>query len=190
MSANCSPSSRTTRRTRAFPASWSSPRSSRGCACVSRPTSEAPMATVTVEVEARGAVALVTLKRPQNGNALNLQMAMDLLAAAMTCARNSAVRAVLLTGAGPHFCFGGDLRGMSAHEGATPDYVRELTTYLHAALSKFARMDAPVIAAVTGTAAGARWGPVAVSDLPLYPPSSPLSLASPPVLLPPPSPSP
>jgi 2-(1,2-epoxy-1,2-dihydrophenyl)acetyl-CoA isomerase len=135
------------------------------------------MATVTVEVETRGAVALVTLKRPQNGNALNLQMAMDLLAAAMTCARNSAVRAVVLTGAGRHFCFGGDLRGMSAHEGATADYVRELTTYLHAALSKFARMDAPVVAAVNGTAAGAGVGLVAVADLALCAHSTRFNLA-------------
>src|SRR5258708_20225290 len=103
------------------------------------------MAAASIEVETRGAVALVTLNRPESANALNLQMAMDLLAAAMTCARNSAVRAVVLTGAGPHFCFGGDLRGMSAHEGATPDYGRELTTYLHPALSKFAPMHPPSI---------------------------------------------
>ncbi len=135
------------------------------------------MATVTVEVETRGAVALVTLKRPQNGNALNLQMAMDLLAAAMTCARNSAVRAVVLTGAGPHFCFGGDLRGMSAHEGAAHDYVRELTTYLHAAISKFVRMDAPVISAVNGTAAGGGVGLVAMADLALCARSARFNLA-------------
>jgi 2-(1,2-epoxy-1,2-dihydrophenyl)acetyl-CoA isomerase len=135
------------------------------------------MATETVEVETRGAVARVTLKRPQHGNALNLQMAMDLLAAAMTCARNSAVRAVLLTGAGPNFCFGGDLRGMGAHEGAAPDYVRELTTYLHAALSKLARMDAPLITAVNGTAAGAGVGLVAVADLALCARSARFSLA-------------
>ena len=45
-------------------------------------------------MDLRGAVALVTLNRPQSSNTLNLQMGMDLLAAAMTCARNAAVRAV------------------------------------------------------------------------------------------------
>jgi 2-(1,2-epoxy-1,2-dihydrophenyl)acetyl-CoA isomerase len=123
------------------------------------------MATATVEVETRGAVALVTLNRPQSFNTLNLQMAMDLLAAAMTCARNTAVRAVVLSGAGRHFSFGGDLRGMAGHEGAGGEYVRELTTYLHAAISHFVRMDAPVIAAVNGTAAGAGMGLVAMADL-------------------------
>ena len=79
---------------------------------------------------------------------LNLQTAMDLLAAAMTCGRNSAVRAVILTGAGRNFCFGGDLRGMLSKGKAADAYLRELTTYLHEAISHFARMDAPLIAAL------------------------------------------
>ncbi|MBV8307398.1 MAG: enoyl-CoA hydratase/isomerase family protein, partial [Gammaproteobacteria bacterium] len=93
------------------------------------------MSAPVVQVETRGKVGLVTLNRPESGNALNLQVAMDLLAAAMTCARNAAVRAVVLSGAGRHFCFGGDLRGMATRERSGADYVRELTTYLHAAIS-------------------------------------------------------
>src|SRR5436190_19602137 len=135
------------------------------------------MAAARVEVGTRGAVALVTLNRPQSGNTLNLQMAMDLLAAAMTCARYAAVRAVVLTGAGPHFCFGGDLRGMASRSGAGNDYVRELTTYLHAAISHFVRMDAPVIAAVNGTAAGAGVGLVAMADLAICASSAKFNLA-------------
>jgi 2-(1,2-epoxy-1,2-dihydrophenyl)acetyl-CoA isomerase len=123
------------------------------------------MSAPTVEVESRGAVTLVTLNRPDSSNTLNLQMAMDLLAAAMTCGRNPGVRAVVLTGAGKNFCFGGDLRAMLG-KGKGPDaYVRELTTYLHEAISHFVRMDAPVIAAVNGTAAGAGVGLVAMADL-------------------------
>jgi len=135
------------------------------------------MATATVEVETRAAVALVTLNRPESGNTLNLQMAMDLLAAAMTCARNSAVRAVVLSGSGRHFSFGGDLRAMAGRERSGADYVRELTTYLHAAISQFVRMDAPVIAAVNGTAAGAGVGLVAMADLALCARSSKFNLA-------------
>ena len=123
------------------------------------------MATPTVEVETRGAVALVTLNRPDSGNTLNLQMAMDLLAAAMTCGANAAVRAVVLSGAGQNFCFGGDLRAIGARDAAADGYIRELTTYLHAAISHFVRMDAPVVAAVSGTAAGAGVGLVAMADL-------------------------
>ena len=134
------------------------------------------MSAPAVQVETRGAVALVTLNRPESGNALNLQVAMDLLAAAMTCARNAAVRAVVLSGAGRHFCFGGDLRAFGTHAPGD-DYVRELTTYLHAAISQFMRMDAPVIAAVNGTAAGAGVGLVAMADLALCAHSSKFNLA-------------
>jgi 2-(1,2-epoxy-1,2-dihydrophenyl)acetyl-CoA isomerase len=122
------------------------------------------MSVPTVQVETRGPVALVTLNRPESSNAINLQMAMDLLAAAMTCSRNNTVRAVVLTGAGRNFCFGGDLRAI-AGEGVEGGYLRELTGYLHSAISHFVRMDPPVIAAVNGTAAGAGVGLAAMADL-------------------------
>jgi 2-(1,2-epoxy-1,2-dihydrophenyl)acetyl-CoA isomerase len=122
------------------------------------------MSKATVNVETRGAVAIVTLNRPAQSNTLSLQMGMDLLAAAMTCARSAAVRAVVLCGAGKNFCLGGDLRGISNKSGAEA-HLRELTSYLHAAISLFVRMDPPVIAAVRGTAAGAGIGLVAMADL-------------------------
>lgn len=135
------------------------------------------MSTSSVQVETRGAVALVTLNRPDSANTLNIEMAMDLLAAAMTCGRNPAVRAVVLTGAGRHFCFGGDLRAMASRGEGADGYLRELTGYLHSAISHFVRMDAPVIAAVNGTAAGAGVGLVAMADLAVCGQSSKFSLA-------------
>jgi 2-(1,2-epoxy-1,2-dihydrophenyl)acetyl-CoA isomerase len=135
------------------------------------------VSTASVQVETHGAVALVRLNRPEHANTLNLQMAMDLLAAAMACARNSAVRAVVLTGAGRNFSFGGDLRAMPARELSLDGHIRELTTYLHAAISHFVRMDAPVVAAVNGTAAGAGVGLVAMADLALCARSSRFNLA-------------
>jgi 2-(1,2-epoxy-1,2-dihydrophenyl)acetyl-CoA isomerase len=135
------------------------------------------VSAASVQVETHGAVALVRLNRPEHSNTLNLQMAMDLLAAAMTCARNPAVRAVVITGAGAHFCFGGDLRAVPSRELSLDDHIRELTTYLHAAISHFVRMDAPVVAAVNGTAAGAGVGLVAMADLALAAHGSRFNLA-------------
>jgi len=135
------------------------------------------VSTASVQVETHGAVALVRLNRPEHSNTLNLQMAMDLLAAAMTCARNPTVRAVVITGAGEHFCFGGDLRAVPSRELSLDDHIRELTTYLHAAISHFVRMDAPVVAAVNGTAAGAGVGLVAMADLALAAHGSRFNLA-------------
>ncbi len=139
----------------------------------------------TVIVELRGPIAFVTLNRPESANVLNLQMGRDLLDAALLCGRDPAVRAVVLTGAGKHFCFGGDLRGMmGSGQGdgqgeavASDAYLRELTSDLHQAISLFTRMDAPVIAAVNGTAAGAGVGLVAMADLAICAESTKFSLA-------------
>lgn len=122
------------------------------------------MSAPSVQVETRGPVALVMLNRPDSSNTINLQLAMDLLAAALTCSRNSTVRAVVLTGVGRNFCFGGDLHAI-ASEGVESGYMRELTGYLHSAISHFVRMDPPVVVAVNGTAAGAGMGLVAMADL-------------------------
>jgi 2-(1,2-epoxy-1,2-dihydrophenyl)acetyl-CoA isomerase len=131
----------------------------------------------TVLTEVRGHVALVTLNRPDNANTLNMQMGKDLAAAAIACESNPAVRAIVLTGSGKNFCFGGDLRGMIETGGAVDAYLRELTSHLHTAIGHFVRMDAPVIAAVNGTAAGAGVGLVAMSDMAIAGQGAKFSLA-------------
>jgi 2-(1,2-epoxy-1,2-dihydrophenyl)acetyl-CoA isomerase len=103
--------------------------------------------------EVRDNVAHVTLNRPKASNALDLEMAKQLMAVALRCEADRNVRAVLLTGAGKSFCAGGDVKVFLAQK-ELPAYLREITSYLHLAISRFARLDAPVIAAVQGSAAG------------------------------------
>jgi 2-(1,2-epoxy-1,2-dihydrophenyl)acetyl-CoA isomerase len=120
----------------------------------------------TVRFELKDDVAWVTLNRPEAANTLNLQLGRDLLDAATRCRGTHGVRAVVLTGAGKAFCFGGDLAAMMMNEaGGVAAYLRELTVDLHAAIVAFGRLEAPVIAAVNGTAAGAGVGLVAMADL-------------------------
>jgi len=128
-------------------------------------------------VDIRGEVAVVTLNRPETANTLNLAMGRDLLTAALRCEADPAVRAVVLTGAGKAFCFGGDLRGMTSSGTPIEPYLKELTTHLHAAIARFMRMDAPVIAAVNGTTAGAGVGLVAMADLAIMAAGAKISLA-------------
>jgi len=119
-----------------------------------------------VKFELKGSVAWVTLNRPEAGNSLNLQAGRDLLDAATRCRGEYSVRAVVVTGAGKAFSFGGDLAAMAMNEGhARERYLEELTTDLHAAIEAFTRLDAPVIVAVNGTAAGGAMGLVAMADL-------------------------
>jgi 2-(1,2-epoxy-1,2-dihydrophenyl)acetyl-CoA isomerase len=133
--------------------------------------------TPTVLLERRGHVALLTLNRPDNANVLDLAMGRDLLAHARSLAGDPSARAIVLTGAGKHFCFGGDLRGMMSSGAAVEPYLRDLTGVLHEAIGLFVRMDAPVVAAVNGTAAGGGVGLVAMADLALCAESTRISLA-------------
>jgi 2-(1,2-epoxy-1,2-dihydrophenyl)acetyl-CoA isomerase len=118
-----------------------------------------------IQVEFRDSVAFLTLARPEAANTMDLQFGREFLAAALAIEAAPSVRAVVLTGQGKNFCFGGDLKGMVACGADIRAYLSELTTNLHAGLALLTRLDAPVIAAVNGTAAGAGLGLVLAADL-------------------------
>ena len=124
------------------------------------------MSYETIEFEMRGAVAWLTLNRPKAFNALDLTMAKELCDLSIKLGGDEAVRAVVLTGSGEAaFCAGGDVPGFAAEIETLPTLLKEMTTYLHMAISRFAWMRAPVIAAVNGVAAGAGLSMVACADL-------------------------
>lgn len=100
-------------------------------------------------------VATITLDRPDAANALDLRMSQDLLAVASHCDGNAQVRAVILTGTGKLFCAGGDVLSFAAAGEGVGELMRNMTAYLHSAIARFVRMDAPLIVAANGTAAGA-----------------------------------
>lgn len=108
-----------------------------------------------LKFEVSNQIATITFARPDAANSLNLKMSEELHAAATHCASNSDIRAVILTGEGKMFCAGGDVVGFHAEGDGMSEHMRGMTTTLHAAISRFSRMDAPLIIAVNGTAAGA-----------------------------------
>ena len=105
--------------------------------------------------DVRDQVALITLERPDDANALTLEMARELLEVAIACDSRRDIRAVVLTAEGKMFCAGGDLRSFSAQGENLPAHITETATILHSAIIRFQHMDAPLIVGVNGTAAGA-----------------------------------
>lgn len=108
-----------------------------------------------VLLDIRDGVAHLTLDNAANGNAIDVPMAVALREAMAACEKDVAVRAVVIRGAGKMFCSGGDLKTIRGAGGDAASYVREILLHLHEALASIARISAPVIAGVHGSAAGA-----------------------------------
>ena len=127
--------------------------------------------------ERGGAVARLTLNRPQMGNAIDLPLAKALMEAAITCDEDDGIRCVVLTGAGRMFCAGGDISGFKAAGDGVPALLKELTSYLHMAVSRFARMGKPLVTVINGPAAGAGFSLAILGDIALAARSAHFTLA-------------
>jgi enoyl-CoA hydratase/carnithine racemase len=106
--------------------------------------------TQSVRVEHRGAVAVLTLQRPETANAWSAELHVGYLEALRSLAADPAVRAVVLAADGDHFCVGADmslLDSISAGTGIPDEFSPE--SYLEPAT-----FPKPLIGAVQGAAAG------------------------------------
>jgi 2-(1,2-epoxy-1,2-dihydrophenyl)acetyl-CoA isomerase len=108
----------------------------------------------TLHVERTGAIATITLDRPDARNAIDLAMRQELMAALDGVEADEAARVLILTGRGGHFCAGGDVKSMrtrrlSAVEG------RRRVELLNRMVLRLAEFPRPTIAMVDGYAVGA-----------------------------------
>ncbi len=106
-----------------------------------------------LDVAIDGAVATLTLDRPEALNALTVPLKRALLAELERIAADRSVRAVILTGAGRAFCAGQDLAERDQPDAAPLDV--ELRERYNPIVRALRSMSQPVIAAVNGVAAGA-----------------------------------
>jgi 2-(1,2-epoxy-1,2-dihydrophenyl)acetyl-CoA isomerase len=111
--------------------------------------------------DVQGSVATLTLNRPDALNALNAPLRRELLAAVKSAARDEAVRAVVITGAGRGFCAGADLRGGSGER----DFRRVLAAEYNPLIEEIRACPKPVVASVNGVAAGAGMSLALAADL-------------------------
>jgi 2-(1,2-epoxy-1,2-dihydrophenyl)acetyl-CoA isomerase len=129
----------------------------------------------TVLVAIEGAVATITLNRPDALNALTVPMKRELLAAFQRAGRDATVRAVILTGAGRAFCAGQDLRER-LQPGAAP-LGQEVRQRYNPIIRAMRELAVPIVGAINGVAAGAGASLAFACDLRLAAESATFSLA-------------
>lgn len=108
----------------------------------------------TLIVETSGAIATITMHRPDARNALDITMRQELLLALDEIERDEGARVLVLTGAGGHFCAGGDVKTMrdGTYTAAT---ARERVDMLNRFIVRLVAFPRPTIAMVDGFAVGA-----------------------------------
>jgi len=125
------------------------------------------MAYRALKLEKEGAVAIITLNRPDAGNSFDFRLMEETDAVMRDVAKDKSVRAVILTGAGKYFSTGinlsmfTDAKGMVEKDGGVEDKITadDDQTYgkgtVVAAVIRMRSMNKPVIAAINGPTVGA-----------------------------------
>lgn len=131
----------------------------------------------TLKLDKAAGVATITLDRPEAYNALNLTLGRELFHAVLEVDEDPAVRCVVVTGAGKAFCGGGDVKDFADNLPRIGALVKELTTYVHGAVSRLVRTPKPVLTAVNGVAAGGGFSLAISGDLVLAAESARFTMA-------------
>lgn len=118
-----------------------------------------------VLAEIDGAVATITLNRPERHNSLVPALLRQLGDAISGCEADPGARVMVLRAAGRSFSTGGDLRGFREHAGAVAQYADELVGLLNDVIVRLVDCRLPVIAVVDGQVTGGSLGLVLAADI-------------------------
>jgi len=102
-------------------------------------------------------IATITLNRPEARNALSpdMRQSLETVLAQVREGAGTAIKALIITGAGGAFCAGGDVKGMAERGKSQAIDSRRTMKLSHRLLKELCDLELPVIAAVDGPAAGA-----------------------------------
>jgi len=128
------------------------------------------MVSDRISLSKQGAIAIITLNRPEARNALSPDMVADLGQAIQSC-RGADIRVVLIGGSGGSFCSGADVKDfVNQLEQGGPDslsqHLRDMAGALHRdVILEIRRLQKPVIAKIDGVAAGGGFSLMLACDL-------------------------
>ena len=119
----------------------------------------------TITLEREQGLATLTLNAPNKLNAVSRKMIAELKDCWEELARDSSVRAVLLTGAGRGFCAGADLSDPDRDNSAAADSGAALEKFFNPVIRLMRTLPKPIVAAVNGPAAGVGMSFALASDI-------------------------
>jgi len=119
----------------------------------------------TLLLELHGGVLHVTINRPDSRNAMSLQMVSELRAVFAAVADERDIRALVLSGAGGHFCAGGDIKDMASARAQGGEAYRELNRAFGALLEEAQHTPQVLISVLQGAVLGGGFGLACVSDV-------------------------
>jgi 2-(1,2-epoxy-1,2-dihydrophenyl)acetyl-CoA isomerase len=122
-----------------------------------------------MRIEIDEEIGILTLDRPDAFNAMSPELIQELMTAMAWLADEAPIRALIITGAGPAFCAGGDItwfrKGMEDEGLDISADVRRGAEALHTAIVDLRRIEVPVIGAINGPAAGAGFSLALACDI-------------------------
>ncbi len=120
-----------------------------------------------LDVEIADGIAVVALNRPQRRNALDMVNRVLFADAIDVLTRDPAIRVIVLTGRGGHFCSGGDIGSMkgSGDGGISAEAGRQRMRDGLRGVERLLSCDKPVVAAVEGIAYGGGFGIALTADM-------------------------
>jgi isohexenylglutaconyl-CoA hydratase len=125
--------------------------------------------TETLQLDKPHGVLHITLNRPDSRNAMSLAMVEELMAVFQACADDHAIRAIVLRGAGGHFCAGGDIKDMAGARQKAADGDSDAFFSLNRRFGEMItlanRQPQVLIAVLEGAVLGGGFGLACVSDI-------------------------